>query len=467
MIYKTKSLVFFGFIACIIFLAGQNICAYDNSHFYRASFFFGEPRFEVKGLTSADLFVAGGSTCQGYDACGFKTCLLNIYGPHNMLFLGKGVPDQDLSRETDSLMQQLSLIPQKDNFGKLLFSGQFNAFEMVFSFAQNFTRGFFFHMYLPVRKLEISSFSFCDLSPKRGGQTCRPLNCCDAKSSCNDHPYDDDCDRERNCLYKLSDKDYSCPNDENVYWQAFLRMFTRILREHQLSISDVCMDGSGDITFFLGWTSNYEDFENIDYIDGTIRLGVIAPTSHLRDPDFAFSLPLGYDGHTGFIASLDTAFGLYDWVTVGAYLDLIVFNKKTKCMRIKTACEQNGFIKLAKDMVCYDKGNIYNVGAYFKADHIVGGFSFILGYIFAAKQDDYITQCGFTCIDCDIANSDQMLKRWRMHTINFLAEYDFSRENRKFGPRLGIFYNLVAGGRRIFATDMGGANFGFEVSWDL
>jgi len=464
MIQKTNSLFFLIFIFSFV---SQTILTYDNSHFYRATYFFGEPRFEKKGLTSADLFIGGGSTCQGYDACGHKTCLLNIYGPHNMLYLGKGVPGQDLSRETDALMQKLSVIPQKENFGKLLFSGQFNAFEIIFSFAQNFTKGFFFQIYLPVRKLEIRTISHCDLSPTKGQQICQPLPCSYDSFSCNNNPYHRDCDNECSCMYQFSDPDYGCPNDKNMYWQAFLRMFPRILQEHQLSISDVCMDGSGDTTCFLGWTTNYDNLENIDYIDGTIRLGIVAPTSYVKDPDYAFSLPLGYDGHTGFIASLDTSFGLYEWVTIGGHLDLIIFNKKSKCIRVKTACEQNGFIKLAKANVCYEKGNLYNFGAYFKADHVIGGFSCILGYILAAKQDDYITPFDFTCIDCDIANSDQMLKQWRMHTINFLAEYDFSRENHAFGPRVGIFYNVVVGGRRIFATGMGGANFGFEVSWNL
>ncbi|EKD48482.1 MAG: hypothetical protein ACD_64C00292G0001 [uncultured bacterium] len=54
-----------------------------------------------------------------------------------------------------------------------------------------------------------------------------------------------------------------------------------------------------------------------------------------------------------------------------------------------------------------------------------------------------------------------------MHTINLQAEYDFAREDHVFGPRVAVYYNMVVGGKRIFVTDVGGANFGLELAWDI
>lgn len=41
------------------------LIAFDNFHFYRASYFVGEPRFTKPGLASLDIIAGGGSTCQG------------------------------------------------------------------------------------------------------------------------------------------------------------------------------------------------------------------------------------------------------------------------------------------------------------------------------------------------------------------------------------------------------------------
>ena len=53
-----------------------------------------------------------------------------------------------------------------------------------------------------------------------------------------------------------------------------------------------------------------------------------------------------------------------------------------------------------------------------------------------------------------------------MHTIHFLGEYDFSKEDNRFGPRINAFYNYVAGGKRVFKTGVGGFGFGVDIIWN-
>ena len=68
-------------LSLIPLLFTASLCAWDNLHFYRASFFFGEPRFERKGLSTLNARVGAGSTSTAFDGCGKKVCLLDIYGP--------------------------------------------------------------------------------------------------------------------------------------------------------------------------------------------------------------------------------------------------------------------------------------------------------------------------------------------------------------------------------------------------
>ncbi len=51
-----------------------------------------------------------------------------------------------------------------------------------------------------------------------------------------------------------------------------------------------------------------------------------------------------------------------------------------------------------------------------------------------------------------------------MHVINFLAEWDFARYDRPWLPRVGGFFNLIVGGKRIFNTNVGGISFGIDVA---
>ena len=63
---------------------------FDNPHFYRASHFFAEPRFEKKELTSFDGMASRGATKTARNAQGKKVDLLSIYGPENRALLKPG-----------------------------------------------------------------------------------------------------------------------------------------------------------------------------------------------------------------------------------------------------------------------------------------------------------------------------------------------------------------------------------------
>jgi len=413
------------------------IISYDNAHFYRARLFFYEPRLQKNYLSSFDFSIAKGSTCKGIgcNCCCDETCLLDICGCHNMQFLGKNVPGKDLSKQTDIILHQLAQIPAMQDFAQLSFSGEFRTWEIVFSYYQNFTRGFFLHLHAPFRKVEIRSICYKDVSAKTD-QNCAQINC-------------------------------PSLDDANTYWQAFLNLFEQTLKDHKLIFDrNVYCRGVGDISVALGYTINHEDTDFLDFIDATVKLGVMIPTSKKRNEDVLFSLPIGYNGHTGLFAELDLALGLYDWATIGGNVNIKWFNQRCRNIRIKTACEQNSFIKLAKDCAQVKHGSIYNIGAYFKADHFVSGFSFLIGYSYTRKNDDELDCFKKPCTDCQIANTDCARREWLMHTLHLWAEYDFTKDDHKVGLRANAFYNHVAGGKRVFKTGVGGLGFGLDIIWN-
>jgi len=423
---------------CITLIALLNIVslrAVDNAHFYTAPLFlqsYDEPRLAEPWLTTFEAYIAAGGTNESRRKCPDDS-LLNLCGFHNMHVLGSGVPNKDHTNELDALLLMLEMLPGRDDFGMLKFKGDFNMVEGSFWFTQNFACGFFGQINVPFRHLEIECI-------KSGSKLI----------------YTDE-----------SPTDAGFPNAQTIEWQAFLNSFEAILERYNLCVDNVHRTDIGDISFLLGWTINYEQTKVLDYIDATVRAGVLAPTGHRTDQDRPFDLATGHDGHVGIPLSVDVATGAYEWLTMGAHFDALIFLNDTRDIRLKTDKDQNGFIKLAKGRTKIDRGTLFSFVTYLKADHALRGFSAWVGYTYNHKQADTLTPCDSCLFPPDVANSDCLRQGWKMHTLHFMAEYDFSKKNMCIGPRVAVFYNWQVGGKHVFQTSNGGGMIGIDIGWQF
>lgn len=412
----------------------QCAAAYDNGHFYRATNAFYEPRLERGWLSSLQITFGGGSTNKSRSCGGFCVPLFDLYGTNNMQQLGVGVPDQDLQNSNDLILIQLANLPSNDTFGRLSIGGHFRILESNIFFTQNLIRGFFVQGILPVRNLKVSDLCFEDISP--GSSLAHPNN-----------------DR--------------CPNANTPIWKTFLQSFGTILARHGLSARPFNKTGVGDLTILVGWTTNYQEMDVLDYIDMSIRAGFLAPTSPTTSVNELFALPLGYDGHWGFPLSFDVAFGAYEWMTLGGHIDAIIFGDATRLLRMKTACAQQGIVKLALGCADVKRGILWNGNVYFKADHVIRGFSFLLGYSFTKQNESTLMPKDPFIFNTSTVNTDAMFKAWEMHTLHFAAEWDFTCNESVIGNHIGIFYNHHIGGRHVFQTSVAGAQAGINIAWDF
>lgn len=428
------------FLSLLMFCAfiGTIAHGYDNAHFYRATNFLYEPRIEREYLSTIDVWVTKGSTKKGRNRCHDTVPLFNIWGINDMTQLAIGVP-KDLSNVYDLIITQLSLIPSRcvdkhcctcsapQQFATFSISGEFDLLETTINWIQNFKYGLYLQVYFPIRKFRIKEICKCDNSPT----------------------------------------DDICPNINTPIWEIFKENFDKILAQHDLCFNCISETDPGDVSILLGWSHSFQNLEVLDFIDLDLALGVLAPSGTEKDEDQVFSIPSGYNGHIGAIINAEFAFGAFDWLTLGSYFNTIVFGSKTKCVRLKTGLQQSGIIKLAKTESKIEKGTIWQVGAFLKFDHFVRGLSLLFGYSFANQNSDELTPCDVEKYSPAIANSDEMLQGWKMHTINIILEYDFAKKNTQFAPRIGVVYNRPVGGKRIFLTDTGGGFFGLDIAWDI
>lgn len=391
----------------------------DNSHFYRASFFNGEPRLEKPWLFTGELAITGGNTTCARNSSGKKVPLLDLFGKQKLQFLGENVPGLDPQNSLDAILLALHNNPTSQKFGRLSLSARFDIFEQILAVYQNLCSGFFLHAYVPMRKISVTGFRWRD---------CTPLA------------------------------------EQTIAWQTLLQSLDAILARYDMCIRSFSKTAMGDLTLLAGWTLNYEDTDYLDFIDATIQTGVLFPTGKNKSLHNVLDMPSGYDGHYALPIMLDASIGLYEWLTLGIHGDSLIFFNRTAIRHLKTSRKTNGFIQLAQAPTRIHSGALCNAAVYLKADHFLKGLSLLLGYTYSNKKRDTLRPCipGF---NETIINSDSLLFGWRMHTLNLSAEYDFATESHPCAPRIGIVYNRVFGGRRIFTTPILGSSISVDVSW--
>lgn len=410
----------------LVLLLPITLRSIDNGHFYRATNLWLEPRLEYDWLSTLDAWVGAGSTKTSIDGNKNNVCLFDIYGLSNMQELGVNVPGKNLANLGDFTLTQLAFIPGLPGFATFSIGGEFRIIELNFLFEQNFTRGFFFGAHLPVRHFKFENITFCDLSPLT----------------------------------------QDCPNIHNPVWQQFKNQFETLLASFDICLTPQDEWGVGDLSLYLGWTHNYTG-SALDFVDFTFRAGVLAPTGKAQNVDQIFSLPFGYNKHWAIPLHIDLAFGGCEWFSLATHFDALVFFDRTECIRIKTAPNQSGFIKLTKTEAHVDRGTLWIAGAYAKADHFIRGLSLLFGYSFTDQNEDSVIPCNPQICDICAVNTDEMLQGFQMHTIHFYADYDFTQECDPWGMHIGLFYNRIVGGERIFRTDMAGAQMGVNITWEF
>lgn len=408
--------------ALSIFIASK---ALDNPHFYKASQFFYKPRLAEDGLLSITAYTNwGGGDC-GYNKNKELVPLLDIWGNQNMHLIAKGVPSSTLDKNPSSILNDLWQQDTECTFGQLCFSGNFKILSGDFDIQKNACNGFFLHLHLPVRKLKIYNIKFKDFST------------------------------EQNAGPDVDFKD----------WENFIANFDNNMNKYGFCLnSETSSKGAGDLTLTVGKAVNYEKTKRLDFLDASLQIGILFPTGKAANPDNPFELPTGYNKHWGVPIATSFSLGLFEWVTFGTYLNLIIFRSNRQCVRMKTDPDQNGPIKLASGDAQVKRGPLVTYGLYFEADHMTKGFSFIFGYQFNKQSKTELCPYNPTIFNPVTVNTDSTLKGWKMSTLNFLVEYDFADLENPDRPKVGVTLDLTVSGRQVFKTKVGGFYLGADIS---
>jgi hypothetical protein len=397
------------------------IQAHDNAHFWRPPLFIYESRFEKKKLTTLDLYLFGGNTRCSRNKESKKAPLLDIWGPQKLQNLSQNLPFLDPNNFLDQILINLKNLPQYQNSATLSYGAMFDLFEMYIDFYQNIVKGFFIHMQLPIRVIKLDNIKYHD---------------------------------------KYSKKQNTIP----VEWQLFLNNYQQILNHFNVNHCSIHSADQGDFTLSVGWAQNYENTEYIDFIDTTVEFGALFPTGRKKNPFFLFDIPSGYDGHWAFYADWRASIGLYDWLTIGTFINGLFFFDRAKTKLVSTA--GTTIIKLARAHVIEKRGTLWMPGLYIKADHFIDGFSLLFGYSYTKKETDRLFSCDNNFPN-HLINKDKSLKGFKMHTLQSIISYDFASEVCPYAPHIGFFIIIPLSGKYIFNLYTGGALIGLDCDWNF
>ncbi len=387
----------------------------DISHFYIAQLFPGEPRFEKPWLAEGFSRMTASSSEFSYDFNGKQQPLFDIFGKHDPTTWARELTDLMPRQNTiDQLLENI----QDTHTPPLTVDGDLQVIQAELQYTHNFEHGLFATFHLPIRHFTFSHINI-DL---------------------------------------VSDQ-FSQEMD------TFSKRIPDILA--RLGFTQLARNGSrlGDASFLFGYTHNYEDTTHLDFIDTTLYLGVLTPSGDIPDTQIVFDLPSGYFGRTGVPLGYTGAIGIYDWLTFGWFTHALLLAPQNTLTRIHTVRDGSGWIAPRAVQIHLSDGHLINAGLYAKADHILQGISFLLGYSYTQQRPAHVHARDADARPNVHVNADERFRAWNMHVFHWSASYDFAHAEMPHAPELTVFCNHTLDGNRVFESTAGGISLGCNIAF--
>ncbi|HJM68960.1 MAG TPA: hypothetical protein QGF02_03380 [Candidatus Babeliales bacterium] len=396
--------------------------------YYRTPLFFGKTDPVCPWQFKVETAAYGGSSDEGFNGCGKKVPLLDIFGLENIKDLAEGVPDSILAQSSSTFLNTLYTQDTGPNFGKGFWSGSIENFEWDITLLQNFDKGFFLELFIPYRSIELSNVVFHDLSTENNSDTV-----------------------------------------DFAEWETFVKSLSGNLDEYGLKVGPTDTSGIGDIVLLLGWSFCFFDScmlekWKVNAIETTLKFGPLFSSSNTVPSNRVFGLSRGYNGHKGFPLIFNGTIYFRKWISFGAHISGIFFSSRNRRIGMKTASTQNGWIKLAHGKTQIDRGPIWTFGSYMQTN-IYQGFSFLFGASFTQEEETILTPCNTDVFNYKTTNKDSRLESWEFGMFHFQLEYDFTSTKNPNAPYIHCFASVPFHGKRVFDTMLFGGTFGINCAW--
>lgn len=211
---------------------------------------------------------------------------------------------------------------------------------------------------------------------------------------------------------------------------------------------------------FAGYTTSWNHFSRIDFIDVTCKLGLALNLNKTKNSSI-FDLPL--HKNNGFCAEISGAIGVLNWINIGANVSAKIYAPTQQSIGLNTNAIDNSFLKPHKSQAVLKQQPFFYGNIYIEGDHIEGGLSILLGYAFAAQNKTKIISLD-SAMSESYNNPQSRYDGWSSGTLLFEVEYDFATEKRKNVPTLKLSFYRPIHGRKVFKSAAQGTSCCLQFS---
>lgn len=389
-----------------------------NTTYFKPCIISSKPQFTTYNLTSFDISAARSIASQSYNPCGQKTVLLSNINPEPLL---KKFIDDSLAVTDDSVA------------GYALFNGKYSSNSILVKASQNIHQNFFIQAMYQVDFDALSNISI--IPTNQDGQRL-------TQQEIQDQHLD-------TYLEKLTEKLYkNCPtscskNEQKSFYQQ-------------------------PLFFMLGYCNSFNNFNHLDFIDVTLKTGLVIPLEQ-REQCTPFSILPHQDQQTMAIPfEINTAVGFFDWLNIGGYASILCFIPGIHRIPLNNTNTANYVIipQFGPCKIHQQPKIVFN--AYIGAEHLIPRITLYFETTFVKQYPTTYQACDTISFPSNIINQHPTQRSWSITYFTFSAEYDPTQSNASnIMPRCKFIYSRPITGRSCFASQVFAGQFGIEIKYDF
>ena len=385
-----------------------------------------------------------GSANKSYNGEHKKVSLLNMFGTHQLAFIGiqqngaelTTLASPDEINDTWHVLDEMTTdtvaaIAAETDFGTY---GQFDITGKLFSkkgFVSLVTpsyKGFYMEASLPFSSINFSNLGLIDLTPT-----------------------------EENGGF----------NTENTNLTNTIASLDDILREYNISpiqsLTKYSEKDIGDLEIDLHYSHKFNKIFQADFL-----AGIVFPTGKKRNENKLLSVAHGYDGHWGFKLGGTLEANLHEYISLQSSIETLLFARNTKTMRLKTYEGQNGFLFLASDKARRSKGPIVTISTQALMSCCDDHVSLSVGHLYTRSGKTTLTLKEDSLFDAAVANTDKRLDSWYRHSLQGSVIFSLNNIHENyFNPQLGFIFSIPVAGKNTFITQGYGTEAAVTVACEF
>lgn len=228
---------------------------------------------------------------------------------------------------------------------------------------------------------------------------------------------------------------------------------------HQFGFSEAQILGSFSHTF--------DNFANLDFVDLTIRSGIILPSQYETTTHSLFAAPLSSNTSFRYPLYINTSIGVLDWLTLGYFGNIIVSQTTQSTFPINHTNTNNHLLISESYFTRYKPGTIFSTGIYLEADHLIDMVSCAIGYTYTQQSKSSFTPTNKNLFPQLEANKPATMNKWSKGTIHLQLEIDFATKEKPNAPLIKLSYCKTIKGRLAAQSSSWTGSFGLQFCYNF